>query len=173
MGIVTAKDLRYDYLKYTEDEEHPEKTRAIDGITFDVAAGDFIAILGQNGSGKSTLARHINALLLPTGGTIWIDGKDTKTEPEPWKIRAKAGMVFQNPDNQIIGTSVEEDTGFGPENLGLPREEIWERVSFALQKTGMESFRTVSPNRLSGGQKQRVAIAGIVAMRPECIVLEL
>ncbi len=172
MGIVTAKDLRYDYLKYTEDEEHPEKTRAIDGITFDVAAGDFIAILGQNGSGKSTLARHINALLLPTGGTIWIDGKDTKTEPEPWKIRAKAGMVFQNPDNQIIGTSVEEDTGFGPENLGLPREEIWERVSFALQKTGMESFRTVSPNRLSGGQKQRVAIAGIVAMRPECIVLD-
>ena len=172
MGIVRTEDLAYDYLKYTGDEEHPEKVRAIDGISIDVTAGDFVAVLGHNGSGKSTLAKHINALLMPSRGTIWIDGEDTKTEPEVWKIRQKAGMVFQNPDNQIIGTSVEEDTGFGPENMGIEREEIWRRVEESLTKVGMISFRKHSPNRLSGGQKQRVAIAGIVAMRPMCIVLD-
>ena len=172
MNIVKTEHLAYDYLKYTDDEAHPEKTRAIDDITIDVRRGSFVAILGHNGSGKSTLAKHINALLMPTEGSIWIDGEDTTKEPELWKLRQKAGMVFQNPDNQIIATTVEEDVGFGPENIGIEREEIWRRVEEALEKVGMKSFRKSSPNRLSGGQKQRVAIAGIVAMRPECIVLD-
>ena len=172
MSIVKTEHLSYDYLKYTEDEAHPEKTRAVDDISIEVVKGAFIAVLGHNGSGKSTLAKHINALLMPTEGTVYIDGEDTSKEPELWKIREKAGMVFQNPDNQIIATTVEEDVGFGPENIGTPREEIWRRVEEALEKVGMTSFRHMSPNRLSGGQKQRVAIAGIVAMRPQCIVLD-
>ena len=172
MSIVKTEHLAYDYLKYTEDEAHPEKVRAVDDVSIEVTRGSFVAILGHNGSGKSTLAKHINALLMPTEGTIWIDGEDTSKEPELWKLREKAGMVFQNPDNQIIATTVEEDVGFGPENIGIEREEIWKRVEDALEKVGMTSFRHMSPNRLSGGQKQRVAIAGIVAMRPACIVLD-
>ena len=132
----------------------------------------FVAVLGHNGSGKSTLAKHLNALLLPTEGTLWVDGIDTSKEPELWKVRQKAGMVFQNPDNQIIGTVVEEDVGFGPENMGVPTEKIWERVDESLKKTGMTSYRYHSPNKLSGGQKQRVAIAGVMAMRPKCIILD-
>ena len=131
-----------------------------------------MAVLGHNGSGKSTLAKHLNALLLPTEGTLWVDGIDTSKEPELWKVRQKAGMVFQNPDNQIIGTVVEEDVGFGPENMGVPTEKIWERVDESLKKTGMTSYRYHSPNKLSGGQKQRVAIAGVMAMRPKCIILD-
>ncbi|MBE5997479.1 MAG: energy-coupling factor transporter ATPase [Lachnospiraceae bacterium] len=172
MSIVKTEHLAYDYLKYTEDEANPEKVRAVDDVSIEVTRGSFVAILGHNGSGKSTLAKHINALLMPTEGTIWIDGEDTTKEPDLWKLREKAGMVFQNPDNQIIATTVEEDVGFGPENIGIERDEIWRRVEDALEKVGMTSFRHMSPNRLSGGQKQRVAIAGIVAMRPDCIVLD-
>lgn len=173
MGIVKASGLGYEYYRYTDEEHAPEVTKAIENINFDIKAGQFVAILGHNGSGKSTLAKHINALLVPTRGTVWIDGIDTKAEEDDvWKIRQKAGIVFQNPDNQIIGSSIEEDAAFGPENVGIPTEEIWKRVEDALKKVGMLSFREVSPNRLSGGQKQRVAIAGIVAMRPECIVLD-
>ena len=146
--------------------------RAVDNVNIDIQEGEFVAVLGHNGSGKSTLAKHINALLLPTEGTIWIDGMDTLKEPELWKIRQKAGMVFQNPDNQIIGTVVEEDVGFGPENMGVPTEDIWKRVEESLEKTGMTAYRHHSPNKLSGGQKQRVAIAGVMAMRPRCIVLD-
>ena len=172
MSIVKTENLAYDYLKYTDDESEPVPQRAVDGVSIDVAQGAFVAVLGHNGSGKSTLAKHINALLMPTEGSIWIDGQDTKEEPDLWKVRQKAGMVFQNPDNQIIAASVEEDVAFGPENIGTPREEIWQRVEEALTKVGMLSYRQMSPNRLSGGQKQRVAIAGIVAMRPQCIVLD-
>ena len=145
---------------------------ALDKINLSVHKGEFVAIVGASGSGKSTFAKHINALLLPTEGTIWIDNMDTMKEPELWKIRQKAGMVFQNPDNQIIGTVVEEDVGFGPENMGIPTEDIWKRVDESLQKTGMAAYRHHSPNKLSGGQKQRVAIAGVMAMRPRCIVLD-
>lgn len=137
-----------------------------------IASGEFIAILGHNGSGKSTLAKHINAILTPTEGTLWVDGMDTKDEEKLWNIRQDAGMVFQNPDNQIIGTVVEEDVGFGPENLGVPTDEIWERVEESLKAVGMLKYRHHSPNRLSGGQKQRVAIAGVMAMHPKCIVLD-
>ncbi len=144
----------------------------VDNVDLDIQAGEFVAVLGHNGSGKSTFAKHINALLLPTEGTIWIDGMDTAKEPELWKIRQKAGMVFQNPDNQIIGTVVEEDVGFGPENMGIPTDDIWKRVDESLLKTGMSAYRHHSPNKLSGGQKQRVAIAGVMAMRPQCIVLD-
>lgn len=171
MGIVRAAGLRHDYTKYREDESEV-KVRALDGVDLDVKEGDFIAILGHNGSGKSTLAKHINALLIPTEGTIWIDEIDTKGEENLWKVRQRAGMVFQNPDNQIIGTVVDEDVAFGPENLGVPTEKILHRVEEALGKVGMLKFRDKSPNRLSGGQKQRVAIAGVVAMRPRCIVLD-
>ena len=171
MGIIKAQQMSYDYVQYNEDEE-PVKSRAVDKIDLDIEAGSFIAVLGHNGSGKSTLAKHINALLLPSEGTIWIDGKDTSAEAELWKIRKKAGMVFQNPDNQIIGTVVEEDVGFGPENMGVSTENIWRRVRDSLKKTGMTAFRHHSPNRLSGGQKQRVAIAGVLAMHPKCIVLD-
>ena len=171
MGIIKAQQMSYDYVQYNEDEE-PVKSRAVDKIDLDIEAGSFIAVLGHNGSGKSTLAKHINALLLPSEGTIWIDGKDTSAETELWKIRKKAGMVFQNPDNQIIGTVVEEDVGFGPENMGVSTENIWRRVRDSLKKTGMTAFRHHSPNRLSGGQKQRVAIAGVLAMHPKCIVLD-
>lgn len=172
MSIIKASKLGYHYLKYNDDEKEPEEIQAIKCVDLDVKPGEFIAILGHNGSGKSTLAKHINALLLPTSGTMYIDGTDTAKEPELWKVRQKAGMVFQNPDNQIIGTVVEEDVGFGPENLGIPTDDIWKRVDDALEKVGMTAFREKSPNRLSGGQKQRVAIAGVVAMKPQCIVMD-
>ena len=172
MGIIKAVKLAFDYLKYDEDGNVQETQRAVDGVDIDIKEGQFVAILGHIGSGKSTFAKHINALLLPSDGTIWIDGINTSEEPELWKVRQKAGMVFQNPDNQIIGTVVEEDVGFGPENMGVPTEDIWKRVNESLEKTGMTAYRHHSPNKLSGGQKQRVAIAGVMAMRPKCIVLD-
>ena len=172
MGIIKALKLGFDYFKYDDDGNIQETQRAVDEVSVDIQEGEFVAVLGHNGSGKSTFAKHINALLLPTEGTIWIDNMDTMKEPELWKIRQKAGMVFQNPDNQIIGTVVEEDVGFGPENMGIPTEDIWKRVDESLQKTGMAAYRHPSPNKLSGGQKQRVAIAGVMAMRPRCIVLD-
>ena len=159
MGIIKAFKLGFDYLKYDEDGNVQDTQRAVNDVNLDIEAGQFVAVLGHNGSGKSTLAKHLNALLLPTEGTLWVDGIDTSKEPELWKVRQKAGMVFQNPDNQIIGTVVEEDVGFGPENMGVPTEKIWERVDESLKKTGMTSYRYHSPNKLSGGQKQRVAIA--------------
>ena len=172
MGIVKAAKLVYEYIRRDEEENIEEVNRAIDGLDVDIEKGGFVAVLGHNGSGKSTFAKHINALLLPSDGTIWIDGINTSEEPELWKVRQKAGMVFQNPDNQIIGTVVEEDVGFGPENMGVPTEDIWKRVNESLEKTGMTAYRHHSPNKLSGGQKQRVAIAGVMAMRPKCIVLD-
>jgi energy-coupling factor transport system ATP-binding protein len=172
MGIIKACKLAFDYLKYDEDGNVEATQRAVDDVDLDIQAGEFIAILGHNGSGKSTLAKHMNALLLPTEGTLWVDDIDTTKEPELWKIRQKSGMVFQNPDNQIIATVVEEDVGFGPENMGVPSKDIWTRVDDALQKVGMTAYRHHSPNKLSGGQKQRVAIAGVVAMHPQCIVLD-
>ena len=172
MGIIKAFKLGFDYLKYDEDGNLQDTQRAVDDVNLDIEAGDFVAILGHNGSGKSTLAKHMNALLLPSEGTIWVDDMDTSKEQELWKIRQKAGMVFQNPDNQIIGTVVEEDVGFGPENMGVPTEDIWKRVDDSLEKTGMTAYRHHSPNKLSGGQKQRVAIAGVVAMHPQCFVLD-
>ena len=172
MGIIKAFKLGFDYLKYDEDGNVEATQRAVNDVNLDIEAGDFVAVLGHNGSGKSTLAKQINALLIPSEGTMWVDDMDTAKEPELWKIRQKAGMVFQNPDNQIIGTVVEEDVGFGPENMGIPTDEIWKRVDDSLKKTGMTAYRYQSPNKLSGGQKQRVAIAGVVAMRPSCIVLD-
>lgn len=172
MGIIKAAKLAFDYLRYDEDGNVEATQRAVDGVDLDIQAGEFVAVLGHNGSGKSTFAKHINALLLPTEGTIWIDGIDTSKEPELWKVRQKAGMVFQNPDNQIIGTIVEEDVGFGPENLGVPTDEIWTRVEESLDAVGMLKYRHHSPNKLSGGQKQRVAIAGVMAMHPKCIVMD-
>lgn len=172
MGIIRAAKLGFDYFRYEEEGQEPELTRAIDDVSLDIQAGQFIAVLGHNGSGKSTLAKHINALLVPTEGTLWVDNMDTSNEDDVWKIRQKAGMVFQNPDNQIIGSVVEEDVGFGPENIGVPTDEIWRRVDESLEATGMVAYRHQSPNKLSGGQKQRVAIAGVMAMRPECIVLD-
>ena len=172
MGIIKAFKLGFDYLKYDEDGNVEATQRAVNDVNLDIEAGDFVAVLGHNGSGKSTLAKQINALLIPSEGTKWVDDMDTAKEPELWKIRQKAGMVFQNPDNQIIGTVVEEDVGFGPENMGVPTDEIWKRVDDSLKKTGMTAYRYQSPNKLSGGQKQRVAIAGVVAMRPSCIVLD-
>ena len=172
MGIIRASKLGFDYFRYDEEGNEEEINRAIDGVNLDVKAGQFVALLGHNGSGKSTLAKHLNALLVPTEGTLWIDNMDTAKEEDLWKIRQKAGMVFQNPDNQIIATVVEEDVGFGPENLGVPTEDIWKRVDESLEKVGMISYRKHSPNKLSGGQKQRVAIAGVVAMRPDCLILD-
>ena len=172
MGIIKAFKLGFDYLKYDEDGNVEATQRAVNDVNLDIEAGDFVAVLGHNGSGKSTLAKQINALLIPSEGTMWVDDMDTAKEPELWKIRQKAGMVFQDPDNQIIGTVVEEDVGFGPENMGVPTDEIWKRVDDSLKKTGMTAYRYQSPNKLSGGQKQRVAIAGVVAMRPSCIVLD-
>ena len=172
MGIIKAFKLGFDYLKYDEDGNVEATQRAVNDVNLDIEAGDFVAVLGHNGSGKSTLAKQINALLIPSEGTMWVDDMDTAKEPELWKIRQKAGMVFQNPDNQIIGTVVEEDVGFCPENMGVPTDEIWKRVDDSLKKTGMTAYRYQSPNKLSGGQKQRVAIAGVVAMRPSCIVLD-
>ena len=172
MGIIKASKLVFDYLKYNDEGKVEETSRAIDQVDLDVEAGQFIAVLGHNGSGKSTLAKHINGLLIPTEGTVWVDHMNTENEEELWKIRQKAGMVFQNPDNQIIGTVVEEDVGFGPENMGVPTEDVWRRVDESLNAVGMTAYRHHSPNKLSGGQKQRVAIAGVVAMRPKCIVLD-
>ena len=171
MGIIKAAKLAYDYLRYGEEGEEPEVNRAINEVDLDIQEGQFIAVLGHNGSGKSTLAKHINGLLVPSEGTLWVDHMDTSSD-DIWKIRQKAGMVFQNPDNQIIGTVVEEDVGFGPENLGVPTEDIWRRVDESLEAVGMISYRHHSPNKLSGGQKQRVAIAGVMAMHPKCIVLD-
>ena len=172
MGIIRASKLGFDYFKYKDEGQEPEVYRAIDAVDFDIEPGQFIAVLGHNGSGKSTLAKHMNALLVPTEGTLWVDGIDTSSEDDLWKVRQKAGMVFQNPDNQIIGTVVEEDVGFGPENMGVPTKDIWKRVEDSLKAVGMLGFRDKSPNKLSGGQKQRVAIAGVVAMKPRCIVLD-
>ncbi len=172
MGIIEGSGLVYEYRKYGEDGEVAAVTRAVDGVSLDVKRGDFVAILGHNGSGKSTLAKHINAILTPDEGTLYVDGMDTSEEKNLWDVRQSAGMVFQNPDNQIIGTVVEEDVGFGPENMGISTEEIWERVEESLKCVGMWAYRKKSPNKLSGGQKQRVAIAGVVAMHPKCIVLD-
>lgn len=172
MGIIKARKLKYDYIKYDENGQQQDCYTAVDQVDLDISQGQFIAILGHNGSGKSTLAKHMNALLIPTEGSIWVDGTDTAAEPELWKIRQKAGMVFQNPDNQIIGTVVEEDVGFGPENMGVPTDAIWERVNKSLEAVGMTAYRHRSPNKLSGGQKQRVAIAGVMAMQPKCIILD-
>lgn len=172
MDMVKTDKLVFEYEKRDEEGNVIGMHRAVDEVDLDVKEGQFIAILGHNGSGKSTLAKHINAILVPTGGTMWVDGKDTKKPEELWNVRQSAGMVFQNPDNQIIGTVVEEDVGFGPENLGVPTDEIWERVEDSLKSVGMIEYRHHSPNKLSGGQKQRVAIAGVVAMEPKCIVLD-
>ena len=172
MDMIQTDKLVFEYDKRDEDGNIIGKSRAIDEVDIDVKEGQFIAILGHNGSGKSTFAKHINALLVPTDGTMWVDGRDTKDPNELWNVRQSAGMVFQNPDNQIIGTVVEEDVGFGPENLGVPTDEIWKRVEDSLKSVGMISYRHHSPNKLSGGQKQRVAIAGVIAMEPKCIVLD-
>ena len=172
MGIIKAKDVIYEYMRRDEEGNVEGITRAVDKVSLDINQGDYIAILGHNGSGKSTLAKHMNAILYPTEGTVWVDGKDTREEEELWNIRQSAGMVFQNPDNQIIGQVVEEDVGFGPENMGVPTKEIWERVEESLKAVGMYKFRKHSPNKLSGGQKQRVSIAGVLAMHPKCIILD-
>ena len=171
-NMIQADRLAYNYIKYDEEGREKETIRAVDGVSFEVRKGDFVAILGHNGSGKSTLAKHINALLTPSEGTLWVNGMDTSDEDRLWDVRQSAGMVFQNPDNQIIGSIVEEDVGFGPENMGVPTEEIWQRVEESLKAVNMLKYRHHSPNRLSGGQKQRVAIAGVVAMHPKCIVLD-
>ena len=172
MGMIRAEKLVFEYDKRDEEGNVIGSHRAIDGVDIDVPQGSFVAILGHNGSGKSTLAKHMNAILVPTGGKMWVDGRDTKDPNELWNIRQSAGMVFQNPDNQIIGTVVEEEVGFGPENLGVPTDEIWKRVENSLRAVGMLERRKDSPNKLSGGQKQRVAIAGVIAMEPKCIVLD-
>lgn len=172
MSIIKSENLVHRFSVTDENDNVIEENSALDGVNIEVEEGQFIAILGHNGSGKSTFARHINALLTPDEGTLYVNGWDTKDESKLWKIRQNAGMVFQNPDNQIIATVVEEDVGFGPENLGVPTEEIWERVEKALSDVGMLEYRHSSPNKLSGGQKQRVAIAGVVAMKPKCIVLD-
>ena len=172
MGIVRAAKLVYEYIRRDEEENIEEVNRAIDGLDVDIEKGGFVAVLGHNGSGKSTFAKHINGLLMPTDGTVWVGDMDTKDEEHIWDVRKTAGMVFQNPDNQIIGNIVEEDVGFGPENIGVPTEEIWKRVEESLKAVGMTAYRLQSPGKLSGGQKQRVAIAGVMAMKPECIILD-
>lgn len=170
--MIQAKHIHYDYIRRDEDDNVVAVETAVDDVSFEVKAGDFVAILGHNGSGKSTLAKHINALLVPEKGTVYVDGIDTSEEDMVWEVRQRVGMVFQNPDNQIVHNVVEDDVGFGPENLGVPTKKIWQRVEEALQKVGMLQARKESPNNLSGGQKQRVAIAGILAMHPKCIVLD-
>lgn len=172
MSIVETKNLKFEYIRRDDEGNVEGITTAIDDVSLEIKQGDFIAILGHNGSGKSTLAKHINAILYPTEGTVWVDGMNTTDEAHLWDIRQEAGMVFQNPDNQIIGQVVEEDVGFGPENLGVPTEEIWQRVEESLKAVGMYEFRKYSPNKLSGGQKQRVSIAGVIAMHPKCIILD-
>lgn len=172
MGIIKTDKLVYEYIRRDEEGNVEGITRAVDEVDIDVKQGDFVAILGHNGSGKSTLAKHINAILYPTEGAVWVDGMNTRDEKDLWNIRQEAGMVFQNPDNQIIGQVVEEDVGFGPENMGVPTEEIWERVEESLKAVDMYEYRKHSPNKLSGGQKQRVSIAGVIAMHPKCIILD-
>ena len=171
MGIVKTAKLIYDYIRYDENEKE-ETFRAIDGVDLEVEPGQFIAVLGHNGSGKSTLAKHLNALLVPSEGTVWLDNMDTRDDSHIWDIRQEAGMVFQNPDNQIVASVVEEDVGFGPENLGVETPEIWKRVAKRLEGVCMTAYRKHSPNKRSGGQKQSVAIAGVVAMQPKCIILD-
>ena len=172
MGIIKATKLIFEYVRRDEQDHVEEVKRAIDDVDVDIKKGDFVAILGHNGSGKSTFAKQINGILMPTGGTVLVSGMDTRDEDHIWDVRKTAGMVFQNPDNQIIGNVVEEDVGFGPENLGVPTDEIWRRVDESLEAVGMTAFRLQSPNKLSGGQKQRVAIAGVMAMKPQCIILD-
>ena len=172
MGIIKIKDLIFEYIRRDEEGNVEGITKAVDDVNLDIKQGDFVAILGHNGSGKSTLAKHMNAILYPSEGSVWVDGKDTQQEENIWDIRQTAGMVFQNPDNQIIGQIVEEDVGFGPENMSVETKEIWERVNESLKAVGMYEFRKFSPNKLSGGQKQRVSIAGVIAMHPKCIVLD-
>ena len=172
MAIIETRDLVFDYIRRDEEGNVEGITTAVDNVSLSVKQGDFIAILGHNGSGKSTLAKHFNAILYPTEGTVFVDGMDTRDDEKLWDVRREAGMVFQNPDNQIIGQIVEEDVGFGPENLGVPTEEIWQRVEESLKAVGMYEFRKYAPGKLSGGQKQRVSIAGVIAMHPKCIVLD-
>lgn len=172
MEMIQTEKLVYEYEKRDEEGNVIGTSRAIDEVDIEAKEGQFIAILGHNGSGKSTLAKHLNAILMPTEGSVWVDGKNTSNPDELWNVRQSAGMVFQNPDNQIIGTVIEEDVGFGPENLGVPTDEIWQRVEESLKAVGMIEYRHHSPNKLSGGQKQRVAIAGVVAMEPKCIVMD-
>lgn len=170
--MIELKGLIHEYIERDEEGRVQGRIRAVDGVDLQVEPGQFIAILGHNGSGKSTLAKHLNALLYPSGGEVWVDGMNTGDDRHLWDIRQSAGMIFQNPDNQIIGQMVEEDVGFGPENMGIPTEEIWERVDEALRSVGMYEYRKKSPNRLSGGQKQRVSIAGVIAMHPKCIIMD-
>lgn len=170
--MIKIKNLIHEYIRRDEEDNVIDIQQAVGGVNLDVKPGEFVAVLGHNGSGKSTLAKHINAILYPSEGAVWVNGLDTSVEENLWKVRQSAGMVFQNPDNQIVGTVVEEDVGFGPENLGVPPEEIWQRVEESLKAVGMWQYRKQSPNRLSGGQKQRVAIAGVVAMHPKCIILD-
>lgn len=172
MGIIKTSKLVFEYIRRDDEGNVEGITRAVDEVELDIKDGDFVAVLGHNGSGKSTLAKHINAILYPTEGTVWVDGMDTSEDGNLWDVRQKAGMVFQNPDNQIIGQVVEEDVGFGPENMGVPTAQIWERVEESLKAVGMYEFRKHSPNKLSGGQKQRVSIAGVIAMHPKCIILD-
>ena len=172
MGIIKTSKLIFDYIRRDEEENIEEVNRAIDDVSIEIKEGEFVAVLGHNGSGKSTFAKQLDAILLPTDGTVWIQGLNTSKEENLWEVRKKTGMVFQNPDNQIIGNIVEEDVGFGPENMGIPTDEIWKRVDESLEAVGMTAYRMKSPNKLSGGQKQRVAIAGVMAMRPQCIVLD-
>lgn len=172
MGIIKTSKLIFDYIRRDEEENIEEVNRVIDDVSIEIKEGEFVAVLGHNGSGKSTFAKQLDAILLPTDGTVWIQGLDTSKEENLWEVRKKTGMVFQNPDNQIIGNIVEEDVGFGPENMGIPTDEIWKRVDESLEAVGMTAYRMKSPNKLSGGQKQRVAIAGVMAMRPQCIVLD-
>ena len=172
MEMIQTEKLVYEYEKRDEEGNVIGTSRAIDEVDIEAKEGQFIAILGHNGSGKSTLAKHLNAILMPTEGSVWVNGKNTSNPDELWNVRQSAGMVFQNPDNQIIGTVVEVDVGFGPENLGVPTDEIWQRVEESLKAVGMIEYRHHSPNKLSGGQKQRVAIAGVVAMEPKCIVMD-
>lgn len=171
-SMIKAEHLIHEYIKRDEEGNAVGTIRAIDDVDIDIKQGDFVAILGHNGSGKSTFAKHVNALLYPTEGAVWVDGMNTNEDADLWNIRQEAGMIFQNPDNQIIGQVVEEDVGFGPENMGVPTKEIWERVEESLKTVGMWEFRKKSPNRLSGGQKQRVSIAGVIAMHPKCIVMD-
>ncbi len=172
MAIIESKNVSFDYIRRDENGDVEGITRAVDNVSLSIEQGDFIAILGHNGSGKSTFAKHLNAILYPTEGSIWVDGKDTRQDENIWDVRQSAGMIFQNPDNQIIGQVVEEDVGFGPENLGISTKEIWERVEESLKAVGMYEFRKHSPNKLSGGQKQRVSIAGVIAMHPKCIIMD-
>ena len=172
MEIIKTKNVVFDYIRKDENGEIEVVKRAVDDVTISIRKGDFTAILGHNGSGKSTLAKQLNAILMPSDGTIWVEEMNTKDESHLWDIRQTAGLVFQNPDNQLISNVVEEDVGFGPENLGIPSDDIWKRVIYSLKAVGMYEFRIQSPNRLSGGQKQRVAIAGILAMKPSCIILD-